>query len=372
MGAPGGGAVTVRFIVDPSDLKELGLDPATVLGNRTQKPGESSSTQAQPQDAGGGEEGGGGGGGKAGGMSAAMVGVMAGGIIGLLSFFKDLLSQSKLLNTYAQGMGKMFSAAIDILLMPFLPVLNLMLAGMSKLLAWLIDSGYLENMSRIVDQYIVPLLGNIGDGMAKLWGDMNRSLNPMNWDWAALGKTAVAMLELNAAFLLAGIEQLLNKIPGINIDVYGDKTGPKAMAEQAMSLYGNEQKLSKNDFKAMEKLYFGGMGVGAVGGSMVPIPGAGITSGAIAGAGVTSLGLLNYKPGDASKPVDAGGGFSTGPTTGLTARNDILAKAQGNTTINVTQNINAQEDAAKEQQRLKALTERDRAATSQVWGQPGN
>lgn len=368
MGAPGGGAVTVRFIVDPSELKELGLDPATVLGNTSQKPGESSSTQANPQDSGGEE----GGGGKGGGMSAAMVGVMAGGIIGLLSFFKDLLSQSKLLNTYAQGMGKMFSAAIDILLMPFLPVLNMMLAGMSKLLAWLIDSGYLENMSRIVDQYIVPLLGNIGDGMAKLWGDMNHSLNPMNWDWAALGKTAVAMLELNAAFLLAGIEQLLNKIPGINIDVYGEETGPKAMAEQALALYGNKQQLSKEDFQAMENLYFGGMGVGAVAGTAIPLPGAGTASGAAIGAGATSLGLLNYKPGDASRPMDAGGGFSLDPTTGLTVRNDILSKAQGNTTINVTQNIHAQEDAEKEQQRLKALTERDRAATSQVWGQPGN
>lgn len=368
MGAPGGG-VSVKFLVTMDELKELGIDLTSALG---QKPGQSSSTSSGsgPQDAGGGEDAQGG---KGGGMSAAMVGIMAGGIIGLLSFFKDLLNQSKILNTYAQGMGKMFSAAIDILLMPFLPVLNLMLAGMSKLLAWLIDSGYLENMSRIVDQQVIPLLNSIGDGMSKLWADMNHSLNPLNWDWAALGRTAVAMLELDAAVLLGTLEILLNKIPGINFDVYGEETGPKAMAEQALSLYGgNDVKLTPEQFNQLSRGILTGAAVGGAAGTLAPIPGVGTGAGAALGTAGSTLGYLNmYK--------DAGGGTTGASQSPLL---DMYGRGQdnpgfgkydpSNTSINVVMNIHSQEDADREQQRLKALYERDRSAAGQVFSQPGN
>ena len=75
-----------------------------------------------------------------------------------LEGLKALVVNSRVANAYLGGMGKMFSAAIDLLLLPFTPLFNLLMVAMSKLLGWLIDSGVLEWMAEGVDK-LVDLFG---------------------------------------------------------------------------------------------------------------------------------------------------------------------------------------------------------------------
>jgi len=71
-----------------------------------------------------------------------------------LEGMKALVSNSRVANAYLGGMGKMFSAAIDLLLLPFTPLFNLLMVAMSKLIGWLIDSGVLEWMAQGVQDLI--------------------------------------------------------------------------------------------------------------------------------------------------------------------------------------------------------------------------
>lgn len=202
-----GESTTVRFVVDPSELEELGLSPSRVFGPSGQAP-----PMPQPGDMAGGSEPKGGSGGGGGLMTAAVVGALTGGIIGMVQFFGQLLQNSKILNTYAQSFGKVFSAALDMLLMPFIPVLNLMLAGVMKLVAWLITSGYLERMSAYVNTVMVPLMEAAGQQLRLVWDLMNNSADPSKWDWEGLGLYAGGVLLQTLALITADINLLLAKI----------------------------------------------------------------------------------------------------------------------------------------------------------------
>jgi hypothetical protein len=88
---------------------------------------------------------------------------------------EGLLKNSQVLNTYQAAMGKVFGAAIDLLLTPFIPILNLLMVGVSKLVAWLVTSGALEKLTKIMEglaRDVSAFLSWIG----KLWQDI-KSLN---------------------------------------------------------------------------------------------------------------------------------------------------------------------------------------------------
>lgn len=59
-----------------------------------------------------------------------------------------MVSNSSIANTYLGAMGKIFGAAMDILLVPFLPLINMLMMGMGMLVEYLVKSGYLETMSK--------------------------------------------------------------------------------------------------------------------------------------------------------------------------------------------------------------------------------
>lgn len=154
--------VVFRMVVDASDLKEI---MAGHVGNF---------------------HGGGGGGGSiasSGGDAGAMLGGGKGAPTNasnpsFMSIFKPLaalaaiekilggiLKNSQVANTYFGAMGKVFGAAIDMLLIPFIPLFNLIMVGISKLVAWLITSGVLEKIQAVMERaakYLESIAGWIG------------------------------------------------------------------------------------------------------------------------------------------------------------------------------------------------------------------
>jgi len=87
------------------------------------------------------------------------------------SGIKNLLQNSSIMNTYMGAMGKMFGAAVDLLLLPFTPLLNLMMLAMGKLLQWLVTSGLLEAISKGVNR-VVDFLKDVGGDLRNIWNDI--------------------------------------------------------------------------------------------------------------------------------------------------------------------------------------------------------
>lgn len=136
--------IVFRVVLDPSDLEKLGLvGPGVVAGAGV---------------------GGGGGGGVFPTQGQTLPGPGEEGMKvkqdpSFLSIFKPLaalnviekslggiLKHSSIANSYLGAMGKMFGAAIDMLLLPLTPVFNLIMVGMAKLIQWLMSSGILDKL----------------------------------------------------------------------------------------------------------------------------------------------------------------------------------------------------------------------------------
>lgn len=88
---------------------------------------------------------------------------------------EKIVQNSSVANTYLGNMGKMFGSALDLLLIPFLPIFNLIMAGISKLIQWLVASGVLEQIRDNV-------LGVI-DWVKRLWDSFR------NWSPKEIGST---------------------------------------------------------------------------------------------------------------------------------------------------------------------------------------
>jgi hypothetical protein len=76
-----------------------------------------------------------------------------------------LARNSTIANAYLSSMGKMFGAAIDLLLVPFIPLFNLLMSLMGRLLAWLVTSGILERIWSVMDRaatYLERILSWVG------------------------------------------------------------------------------------------------------------------------------------------------------------------------------------------------------------------
>lgn len=100
-----------------------------------------------------------------------------------LEGLKALVSNSRVANAYLGGMGKMFSAAIDLLLLPFVPIFNLLMVGLSKLIGWLIDSGVLEWVAEGVEK-LVDLFGGFVRWIGTLFTDPAKAFKEaLGWLW---------------------------------------------------------------------------------------------------------------------------------------------------------------------------------------------
>ena len=129
----------------------------------------------------------------AGAGAIAMVAIIAEKIVeSVMDFGKKILQGSKLLNLYFGAMGKAFSAAIDVLLIPFTPLLNLLLAGLMKFVVWLAKPSVFAAISAGIEK-----VGEMGRALftwaVNAWGFFNSSLDPHNWDWAGLLSATVTV-----------------------------------------------------------------------------------------------------------------------------------------------------------------------------------
>ena len=190
-----------------------------------------------------------------------------------LEGLKGLVANSRVTNAYLGGMGKMFSAAIDLLLLPFTPLFNLLMIGLSKLIGWLIDSGVLKAMGEGVQELI-----NLFGGVAKWVAEMASAI--VNLDFSKIGSLIVE------AFKAVG---------KLIIDAIKDPLGAA---------------------KTVGKMALAGAGIIGLG-AMMPGPVGGITRGLIgAGAGAVGglFGLGGGKGGGKTPPIPppAGGGVSGG------------------------------------------------------------
>ncbi|KKM81470.1 hypothetical protein LCGC14_1329540, partial [marine sediment metagenome] len=99
---------------------------------------------------------------------------------------KALVSNSRVANAYLGGMGKMFTAAIDLLLLPFTPIFNLLLVAMSKLIGWLVDSGILEWVGEGV-QKLVDLFGGFTSWIKLIFTDPKQAfIDALKWLWGQI------------------------------------------------------------------------------------------------------------------------------------------------------------------------------------------
>lgn len=241
----------------------------------------------------GGGEGGRGGGGDVGAMMGGG-GTAGGGKANpsFMSIFKPLaalaviekilggiLRNSQIANQYMGAMGKIFGSAIDLLLVPFIPLFNLLMVGVSKLVAWLVTSGALEKLAVIMERatkYLEAIISWVGKVVSAV-KDMNFSklagllvqgvisgIKVALTD--PLGAIAAGLTALAAAYMA---NKMMGGIPGKILGMGGRALG------------------------------MGGMGGGTVagGGGNVLRGAAGLGSGLVAGATLVGggLGLLGGK-----------------------------------------------------------------------------
>lgn len=298
--------IVFRVILDPSDLKQiLGLGPGVVAG-------------AAPSGVGGG------------GVIPTQGQVLPGQEGGegqkvkqdpsFMSIFKPLaaltvmekalggiLKHSSVANTYLGAMGKMFGAAMDMLLLPLTPLFNLMMTVMSKLLAWLVTSGILEKLHAI----FTKVAENIA-GMLSWLSDI----------WAALkdfdvGKMAELSFKGLKAVVKEAISNPLESLATVATGYVGMKIAGRALA--AIGLGGAGRVAGGAAAGAGGRGMLGGaaamggrglMGLGGLAG------GGAMAGAAVLGAGAAGAGLGYYGWTQAGKEGAAGwmgvGGMAAG------------------------------------------------------------
>jgi hypothetical protein len=79
-------------------------------------------------------------------------------VLGIGKGVMGLVQNSNVANAYLGAMGKMFGAAIDLLLIPFIPLFNLIMVGLSMLIRWLVTSGALEYIGKVMDRAVGYLI----------------------------------------------------------------------------------------------------------------------------------------------------------------------------------------------------------------------
>jgi len=146
-----------------------------------------------------------------------------------LEGLKSLVSNSRVANSYLGGMGKMFSAAIDLLMLPFVPIFNLLMVGLSKLIGWLIDKGVLEWMAQGVED-LLGLMSGAWNTLKSIW-DAIKGIGKAIWN--ALPEPIRKGLEAAgkvAADVFGPLGDLAKRAGGVLAAVAGLAVGGQMMA----------------------------------------------------------------------------------------------------------------------------------------------
>jgi len=157
---------------------------------------------------------------------AAMMGINLG--------IQGILASSRVAQSYLGAMGKMFGAAIDLLMMPFIPLFNAILLGESMLIQWLITSGLLEAISKGVLDFMEFVKTDIGPHLKDMWTALQ------NWDWQGVADAIGAVLIVMGQKIVGAIDEKMGG-PGKtlqqwmgNIPVVGDQASRAGAGFQAV------------------------------------------------------------------------------------------------------------------------------------------
>lgn len=126
----------------------------------------------------------------------------------VINFATNLLKNSQVLNSYFGAMGKVLSAAVDILLMPFIPILNLILATAVRFLAWMVANN--------IPQKLYNGMVAVWHGLQVVWSWFKavvdffngNPFDPTKWDWNGLGNAIGAALTKLFGWLVAAFKSL--------------------------------------------------------------------------------------------------------------------------------------------------------------------
>lgn len=133
---------------------------------------------------------------------------------------RGILRNSNVANNYLGNMGKMFGAALDLLLIPFLPIFNLIMMGVSKLIQWLVSSGVLDqirdNVLGVID-WVKGLINAVKEGPKALFSHLLSGIKDAIGSVLRdpLAGIATALAALAAGNMAIGaVSSLLGFIPG--------------------------------------------------------------------------------------------------------------------------------------------------------------
>jgi len=207
-----------------------------------------------------------------------------------LEGIKQLITNSRVANTYLSSMGKVFSAAIDLLLLPLTPIFNLLLVLLAKLLPHIIRfTEWLQPKIEKFLEWIEKVWNAIKEGNLKQLGGLllGGAKDPNNW---------IGGLATVGGLLIGG--QLLMRALGLG------RFGPLALGGALLARTG------------IPGLFTAGRG---------PFPAFGFSLGRLAGGGALMIGgeLLahQFKGNDLARTAGmimtgAGIGFSVGGPPG--------------------------------------------------------
>ena len=231
-----------------------------------------------------------------------------------------ILKHSQVAGAYLGAMGKMFGAAMDMLMLPLMPLFNLLMVAMSKLLQWLVTSGILEKLHTIFQKVAENIQAMVN------WGaEMYRAIKEFDVGKAMQlgmqGMQAVLKESLTnplaalttAATLIIGGKMALG-VAGKVAGMFGLRLGATAGAGAAGSAGGGLMAGAAR----MGMAGLGGLGA-TVGGGV--LAGTALAGTAVAGAGLAYWGWNNAGK-DGAKGwggvgAMAGGGAMIGGTAGM-------------------------------------------------------
>lgn len=202
----------------------------------------------------------------------------------LEKFASASLRNSDVMKAYTGAMGKTFGAAMNLLLLPFMPLFNLLLLFMNKMIVWLVTSGVLDKMLQ-ASQSIARGVERLFD----LWENFSWSkLGSMIWD----GIQEVMGNKVGFGALAVGGLALAHMMPFI---------GPLMMMAEGFLIKRGIGMIIGRGAAAAGAAAAGGTAAGAAGataagataaGGASATAGAGLAGGGILAAGLSALAVL--------------------------------------------------------------------------------
>ncbi len=207
-----------------------------------------------------------------------------------------ILKHSQVAGAYLGAMGKMFGAAMDMLMLPLMPLFNLLMVAMSKLLQWLVTSGILEKLHAIFQKVAENIQAMVN------WGaQMYRAIKEFD-----VGKAMSLGFKGLRAVIVEAIKNPLESIATIATMFVGAKMLGKVAGMAGLRFGSTAAAGAAGSAGGGLMAGMGRMGMAGLGGLGALAGGGAMTGAAVAGAGIGGAALGYYGWTQAGKKGGAG------------------------------------------------------------------